>query len=117
MSHKLCYISRISKCVGGIFVSADGSYMTIPDQYLNSAKLQSDSTLLRLCYSSCIVDISGYHLESIYNDAAIGKLGTVIVHNHADTEPGIVLNSPYVTSIIYVNMSPIAASDLENNDA
>ena len=112
-----CYTPRISKCVGGIFITANGSLRTIPDYYLYHAKLQSDSTLLRLCYSSCTVDISGYHLKSIYDDVLTGKLGTVTVLNPADIKPDTGGNIPNVTSIIYVSISPIAASDLEHNDA
>ena len=60
MSYAPCYESRYLKSIGGIFISADGSRRTIPDCYLHSAKLKSDSTLLRLSYSSCVVDIIGY---------------------------------------------------------
>ena len=117
MSYTPCYESRYLKSIGGIFISADGTRRTIPDCYLHSAKLQSDSTLLRLSYSSCIVDIIGYRLTAIYNDVVIGKLGTVAVSKPADAESASAKNAPYVTSIVYLNMSPGAAFDLESRNA
>jgi hypothetical protein len=112
-----CYKSRGSNCIGGIFITADGNSRIIPDHYLNSAKLQGDSTLLRLSYSSCVVDIYGYRLDSVYNDVVIGKLGTVIVPNPADAKSDTAENITIVTSIVYVNMSPNAAIDLERKHA
>ena len=117
MSYTPCYQSRNLKSIGGIFISSDGSCRTIPDHYLHSAKLQSDSALLRLSYSSCVVDIIGYRLTAIYNDVVIGKLGTVAVHNPADVKSRIASNVPYITSIVYLNMSPGAAFDLEGKYA
>ena len=116
MSHTPCYKSRNTNCIGGTFVSADGSRRVIPDHYLNSAKLQSDSTLLRLCYSFCVVDISGYCLKVIFNDVADGKLGTVKVLYPADAKTDAVNIAPKVTSIVCINMSPIAANDLDSRD-
>ena len=116
MSHTPCYKSRDINCAGGIFISADGSRRIIPDHYLNSAKLQSDLTLLRLCYSFCVVDISGYRLKAIFDDVADGKLGTVKVPYPADANINAVNIVPKVTSIVYINMSPVAANDLESRD-
>ena len=116
MSYAPCYESRYLKSIGGIFISADGTRRTIPDCYLHSAKLQSDSTLLRLSYSSCVVDIIGYRLNTIYNDVAIGKLGTVAVSKPADVESAKAKNAPYVTSIVFINISPGTAFDLESSD-
>ena len=117
MSRKPCYESREIKRIGGIFISADGSCRTIPDRYLNHATLKSDSTSLRLSYSSCIVDISGHRLDSIYEDVAVGRLGTVIVPNPADAKSDAAENIPIITSIVFINMSPIAANDMESKDA
>jgi len=117
MSRKPCYESREIKRIGGIFISADGSCRTIPDIYLNNATLDSDSTLLRLSYSSCTVNISGYRLDSIYKDVVSGRLGTVIVPNPADAEPYAFDINPIVTSIVFINMSPKAAFDMESKYA
>ena len=117
MPYTSCYQPRILNCIGGVLISADGSRRTIPDHYLYCAKLQNDSTLLRLYYSSCTVDISGYHLKSIYDDVVIGKLGTVSVSNPADAEPKTARIIPHITGIIYINMPPGAAFDMESRDA
>ena len=117
MPYEPCYISRESKRIGGIFISADGSRRTIPDIYLNNATLDSDSTLLRLSYSSCTVDISGYRLYSIYKDVVSGRLGTVTVQNPADAESYAFDINPIVTGIVFINMSPDAAFDMERKDA
>ena len=118
MDYMSCYEQRYTSCIGGMFIFADGSRRVIPDHYLYSAKIQSDATLLRLSYSSCVVDIYGYHLSAIYNDVIIGKLGVVKVAGPADD--GKVASAkcrPFVTNIIYVPMSPDAAADLESRDA
>jgi len=117
MSYTICYKPRNSDRVGGIFITADGTRCMIPDKYLKSAKLQNDSTLLRLSYSAFVVDISGYCLGDIFNDVINGKLGTVIVPNPADDKPDSDIYATNVTSIVYINMSPAAAADLESNDA
>jgi len=118
MNYKSCYESRSSNSIGGVFISANGSCRVIPDHYLNSMKLQNDSTLLRFCYSSCVIDISGYRLDSIYNDATIGKLGVIKVARPADDRKAAdAKNSPFVTNIIHVPMPSVEAFDLESKDA
>ena len=112
------YKSRTSNCIGGIFIAGDGSYLLIPDQWLHDAKLLKDSALLRLCYSSCVVEISGYRLDKIFDDATAGKLGTLKAQiSAADKKALNATNSPFITGIIHAPMSPVAASDLEHFDA
>jgi hypothetical protein len=112
------YTPRNSNYVGGIFISANGSRRVIPDQWLHEAILEKGSALLRLCYSSCTMEIRGKRLDKIFEDAALSKIGTITVKVPADDAKAInAASSPFVTSIIHVPMSPLAASDLERSDA
>lgn len=112
-----CYKPRTAPRIGGVFIAGDGSSRLIPDQLLHDAKLVNGSELLRLCYSSCAVEISGNRLEKIFDDAAVGKLGTVKAHIPADDEKAVNSTSdPFIKSILHVPMSPVAASNLETSD-
>ena len=108
-----CYSARIgAHFTGGIFITSDGFRRMIPDVCLNEAKLEDN--LLRLKYSSCVMEVSGYRLEKIFDDAAIGKLGTLTVAVPADNpDVADAKDAPFITSIIHIAMTPQAASDME----
>ena len=108
-----CYSTRIGQhYVGGIFITSNGFRRMIPDDELKEVKLEDN--VLRLIYSSCLMEISGYRLDGIFDDATIGKLGTLTVAVPADdTEAAKATDGPFITSIVYLTMTPEAASDLE----
>jgi hypothetical protein len=108
-----CYASRTSHRIGGIFKTADGSFRVIPDHWLNSAELLNDATLLRLNYSFCSVEISGYRLDGIYNDTASGKLGAVTIA--ADAVPDTAESGISVTSIVYVPAPFASSAEVRSN--
>ena len=113
-----CYTSRNSNYIGGIFNMADGSRRVIPDHWLHDALIERGAALLRLCYSSCTMEIRGKRLDKIFDDAALGRIGTIAINVPADdVEAANSTDSPFVTSIIHVPMSPLAAYDLESSDA
>ena len=75
-----CYIPRASfrsALAGAMFISPDGSRRVIPDRWLNQAELRRGSRMLRLTYSFCAIEVSGDGLEPIFEDASIGRLGTI----------------------------------------
>ena len=111
MSHASCYKSRAAHCIGGIFVNHDGEKRVIPDHSLLDAQLLSDSTLLCLIYSNCVIGITGYRLDSIFNDVIGGRLGTVTVAVIAD---GVEVSEtgPFVTGIIHTSKAAPEASEL-----
>ena len=108
-----CYNTRIgTHFVGGIFTTSDGFRRMIPDDCLNEARLEDN--ILRLNYSSCAMEISGYRLEKIFDDAAIGKLGTLTVAVPADNpDAADAAAGPFITSIIHIAMTPQTAGDME----
>ena len=113
-----CYKPRTSPYIGGVFISADSSCRVVPDQWLHDATLENSSTLLRLCYSSCTMEIRGRQLTKIFEDASLGRLGTITVHVPADdSKASNAAGIPFVSSIIHLPMSPLAASDLARPDA
>ena len=110
-----CYKSRTAPYVGGIFIAGDGSRRVVPDQWLHEAKIEDG--LLRLCYSSCTMEVRGRRLDRIFDDAVLGRLGTVTAYVPLDdANASDAVSGPFVTSIVYVPMSPLAASDLERSD-
>jgi len=108
-----CYSTRIgTHFVGGIFITSDGNRRMIPDDCLNEARLEDN--VLRLNYSSCTMEVSGYRLEKIFDDAAIGKLGTLTVAVPADAPDATdAPDWPFITSIIHIAMTPQVAGDIE----
>ena len=73
----------------------------MPDQWLHQAELLNESCLLRLTYSLCTIEVSGRALDSIFEDASIGKLGAIQVAT-SESVPG---GEPWVTSIIETALS------------
>jgi len=110
-----CYSTRIGRhYVGGIFITSDGFRRMIPDDELKEAKFEDN--ILRLNYSTCVMEVSGYRLEKIFDDATIGKLGTLTVAVPADNPEAAndAADLPFITSIIHIAMTPQAASDMES---
>jgi len=114
--YAVCYKSRGSQSVGGIFVFSDGSRRVIPDNWLYHAKQQNDATLIQLFYSFCIVEISGYRLENIFNDVTNGRLGIVTVAHPADALPDAGDREPFVTGIFHIPVAPVDAPELDSFD-
>ena len=108
----MSYTTHISNSIGGVFVSADGSRRVIPNHLLTQAKLE-DETLLRLHYSYGTVEIVGRRLNTVFRDAATGRLGTVTI----DAEDAVrSTTAPIITSIVYIPESSLAASARERSD-
>ncbi len=93
-----CYTSRTSlrsTMTGALFIMPDGTQRVIPDHWLNQAEILDGSRLLRLSYSFCTIEVSGRRLDSIFEDASLGRLGAIQVAP-AFAVPG---GEPWVTSI------------------
>jgi hypothetical protein len=108
------YTPQTSNRVGGIFVSANGKSIVIPNRFLAYAKLV-ETTMLRLHYSFGTVEISGERLGNIFHDVSIGKLGTVTV-DAPDSEPEST-TAPAITNIVLIPESSYAASERERSNA
>jgi hypothetical protein len=107
-----CYSSRASlrsASVGGMFVMADGAKRVIPDPWLIQAERLQNGRLLRLSYTFCTVEVAGRGLDTIFEDASIGKLGTIQAAPHQTTAEGQL----WVTSIIVVAAGAQSASEFE----
>jgi hypothetical protein len=104
-----------SALTGGLFIAADGSQRIIPDHWLVQAELLGGSRLLRLSYSFCAIELSGQHLDPIFEDAAVGKLGAV----RAESSEEMPSDQLWVTSIVVVAASepPFSAFEQESQDA
>ncbi len=75
-----CYTPRTSlrpNINGGMFTLADGSCRFIPDHWLTQAELVKRSSLVRLTYTFCMIEISGQRLDQIFEDATTSRLGAV----------------------------------------
>jgi hypothetical protein len=105
-----CYIPRASfrsALAGGLFIAADGSRRVIPDRWLNQAELRRGSRLLRLTYSFCAIEVSGDGLDPIFEDASIGRLGTI----QAAPAKAIRDKQLWVTGIAIVPLSELPFPD------
>jgi hypothetical protein len=100
-----------SALTGGLFISADGTQRIVLVHGLNQTELLYGSRLLRLSYSFCTIEVSGRELDSIFEDASIGRLGTIQVAP-VGAVPG---DEPWVTSIaaIVPPQSPFSAHEEE----
>lgn len=86
-----CYTPRASHgspLIGGLFIWQNGDSRLIPDHCLIEAELLSGSRLLRLNYSFCTIEVSGRCLTPIFQDACIGKLGSVQLASPTESESG-----------------------------
>jgi len=107
-----CYASRASlrsALIGGLFISADGTRRIVPDHWLIQAELLQGSRLLRLSYTFCTIEVAGQCLDSIFEDASIGKLGAIRAAP-PQAAPGGQL---WVTSIIAIAPPEPAVSAFE----
>jgi hypothetical protein len=75
-----CYLPRSSQTatIGAVFVTAGGVRRFIPDHFLTEAELSERGRLLRLTYTCCTVEVAGQRLEVLFEDAIVGRLGTVL---------------------------------------
>lgn len=107
-----CYTPRTSlrsALIGGLFVMTDGSRRMVPDQWLTQAELLQGARLLRLTYSFCTIEIAGQKLDPIFDDAGIGKLGTI----QAAPRDAMLGGQPWVTSIIVITPTGPAFDEFE----
>jgi hypothetical protein len=100
---------------GGLFISADGSQRIVPDHWLTQAELLQGSRLVRLSYTFCTIEVAGQCLDTIFEDASIGKLGAV----HAAPPQAAPGGQLWVTSIVVIAppAPPEAAFEAGRSDA
>ena len=113
------YNKRNDESQGGKFIAHKRFNLFIPDSWLQSAHINENAEILYLHYTTCTVRINGYRLNNIYDDATLGKLGTVIAapgENTPAMKKAEKNFEPYITSIIISDMSPVGASCLINNE-
>ncbi len=113
-----CYTPRASArsaSIGGLFVLADGSKRVIPDQWLMQAELLEEGRFVRLGYTFCMIEVAGQGLDTIFEDASIGKLGSI----QAAPPQGAPAGQLWVTSIVVIAAAAhgISASEREFFDA
>jgi len=74
-----CYVPRSSEiaAIGAVFV-AGGVRRFIPDHFLAEAELSEQGRLLQLTYTCWTVEVAGKRLEVLFEDAIVGRLGTII---------------------------------------
>ena len=75
-----CYLPRSSQrsAIGAVFVTIGGVRRFIPDHFLTEAELSEQGRLLRLIYTCCTVEVAGQRLEVLFEDAIVGRLGTIL---------------------------------------
>ena len=75
-----CYLPRSSErsVIGAVFVTIGGVRRFIPDHFLAEAELSEQGRLLRLIYTCCTVEVAGQRLEVLFEDAIVGRLGTIL---------------------------------------
>ena len=75
-----CYLPRSSQstALGAVFVTAGGVRRFIPDHLLTEAELSEQGQLLRITYTCCTVEVAGQRLEVLFEDAIVGRLGTIL---------------------------------------
>jgi hypothetical protein len=75
-----CYTTRASfrqQNTGAVFTFLAGERRWIPDLCLSHAQLSADATELKLVYASCVANLYGRRLDSIFEDAMSHHLGEV----------------------------------------
>ncbi len=75
-----CYLPRSSQtaAIGAVFLTAEGDRRFIPDRLLAEAELSEQGRLLRLIYAFCSIEVAGHRLEVLFEDAIVGRLGTIL---------------------------------------
>jgi hypothetical protein len=104
-----CYLPRFfeSSVIGAVFVTMGGVRRFIPDDFLVEAELSEQGRLLRLTYTCCTVEVAGQRLEVLFEDAIVGRLGTILQAPLASLAPV----QPWVSSILAI--VPAADSRLD----
>ncbi len=108
-----CYTPRTSlrpNINGGMFTLADGTRRFIPDHWLTHAELVKGSSLVRLTYTFCMIEISGHRLDPIFEDATTSRLGAVQAASPSATTPSEQLR---VTNIVVVAPASQSESSFE----
>ena len=102
-----CYFLRSSQpsVIGAVFVTADGVRRLIPDHWLAQAELSGHGRLLRLIYSCCTIEVAGQHLETLFQDAMVGRLG-MILEGPAVSMPGDQLSVNSILAIAPADAVP-----------
>lgn len=95
-----CYLPRPSErsVVGAVFVTIGGVRRFIPDHLLAEAELSEQGRLLRLTYTCRTVEVAGQHLEMLFEDALVGRLGTILQAPPAS----LPRDQPWVSSILAI---------------
>ena len=105
-----CYLPRSSQtaAIGAVFVTARGVRRFIPDHFLAEAELSEQGRLLRLIYTCCTVEVAGQRLEVLFEDAIVGRLGTILQGPSAL----VPRDQPWVSSILAI-VPAVADSSLD----
>jgi len=105
-----CYLPRSSEraVIGTVLVTPDGVRRLIPDHLLTEVELSEQGRLLRLIYTCCKVEVAGQRLEQLFEDASLGRLGTVSQAPFSSA----VRDQPWVSSVVTIVPSA-AVSALE----
>ena len=95
-----CYLPRSSQtaAIGAVFVTAGGVRRFLPDHSLLEAELSERGRLLRLTYTCCTVEVAGQRLEVLFEDAIVGRLGTIFQALPASVPP----DQLWVSSILAI---------------
>jgi hypothetical protein len=111
------YMPHTAARNGETLIFSDGTCRFLHNHYFAEAKLINDSTLLKLYYSFCRVEIAGERLKAIFNDIAAGRMGTISQNaddNDGDDES---VNRPVIKSIVYIAESPEESFESECSSA
>ena len=75
-----CYTTRPTfrkQNTGAVFTFLASNRRWMPDLCLSHVQISEDATELKLVYASCVVNLYGHHLGSIFEDAMSHQLGEV----------------------------------------
>ena len=92
------YESHSAGRIGKMLILPDGTRRLLAHVYFAQAKLVNDSTLLKLYYSFCRVEVSGERLNIIFDDITSGRMGVISKDADDAVKP---VTEPIITSIIY----------------
>ena len=104
-----CYLPRSSQTasIGAVYVTTGGDRRFIPDHLLAEAELSEQGRLLRLIYTCCTVEVAGQRLEVLFEDAIVGRLGTIVQAPPAS----LPRDQPWVSSIVEIVRAPDSSLD------
>jgi len=101
------YLPPEKTSIGETIIITDGTRRVLANSYFVNAKLMNESTLLKLYYSYCRVEIAGENLNAIFNDIVAGKMGTISIDENIPQFASI----PVITSIIYIPIGEDISDD------